>query len=129
MYSNLPIGQANPGLIIILIDQSQSMQQPYANTDKQTFAARAVNRCIYEIVSKSRAGDVIKNRCHVGVIGYGATTEVLVGGKTSELSSQIKRKETLGDQVLPIWVEPRAENGTPMETAFDLASELVGAWV
>ena len=67
---------------------------------------------------------------------------MLVGGKTSELNAQMKRKETFNQKqldgagglvevptVLPIWVEPRAENGTPMESAFDLAAQLVEAWV
>ena len=33
------------------------------------------------------------------------------------------------DTELPIWVEPEADNGTPMDRAFDLCGELVKPWI
>src|SRR5689334_3993010 len=91
MYQKLPIGTHQPGLIVILIDQSQSMDSPYEGTTKQDFAALAVNACIYEIMNACKSGPNIKDRCHIGVIGYGQVTEVLVGGRPSELDQQVKR--------------------------------------
>lgn len=143
MYQKLPIGTHQPGLVVILIDQSTSMADPYeGNVPKHEFAALAVNRCIYEIMNSCRAGEVVKDRCHLGVIGYGETTQVLVGGRPSELGKQVKGtmnvKKRVSDgagglveieQRLPIWVEPAANDGTPMDKGFILAAELIGAWI
>jgi uncharacterized protein YegL len=142
MYEKLPIGTHQPGLVLILIDQSQSMTNPYGRTSKKDFAALAVNRCIYEIMNACQAGEMVKDRCTIGVIGYGKVTEVLVGGKPSELEALVQRIQVLRkkvpdgagglteiDQKLPIWVEAQADNGTPMEEAFDLATQLIQAWI
>jgi len=142
MYTKLPLGTSNPGLLILLIDQSGSMSEPYANTTKATFAALAVNRCIYDIILSCSAGEVVKDRLHLAVIGYGEKTEVIVAGRASEIFSQVRRTEIISRKepdgagglveiklTLPVWVEPSAGNGTPTEEAFDLASELIEAWV
>ena len=73
MYSKL-IGSNSPGLFIILVDQSESMADPYADKNKAEFAALAVNRTIYEILESCMAGQKIKDRCHITVIGYGVKT-------------------------------------------------------
>lgn len=142
-YSNLPIGTPNPALFVILVDQSGSMDEAYVKgTNKAQFAALAVNRLVYEILGACRAGPVIKDRCHIIIIGYGASTQLLVGGRASEVEQRnigletYKRSVPDGagglvelDQQLPIWVRPTSDNGTPMEDAFQLACELVEAWV
>src|SRR5271166_6088210 len=143
-YKKLPIGTHQPGLIVILVDQSASMLNPYdgGNMAKKEFAALAVNRCIYEIMNACKSGESIKNRCYIGVIGYGEVTEVLVGGKPSQLGALVKRTQVLKKKVpdgagslveieqrLPIWIEPQAENGTPLDVAFDLTAELIHAWI
>jgi len=141
-YTKLPIGTANPGLIIILVDQSGSMSTAYTDgKSRSEFAASAVNRTIYNILLKCSAGATIKNRCHVGVIGYGANTRLVIAGWVSEIEALKQGQTTLHNQepdgeggivqteeILPTWVRPEAANGTPMAEAFDLASELVEAW-
>ena len=140
MYSKL-IGTNNPGLFIILVDQSDSMSDKYADTDKASFAALAVNRTIYEILASCMAGEKPKDRCHISVIGYGKTTEMILGGMPSEIKNPLHGHETYKkkvsdgagglvevEQTLPIWVKPTHGNGTPMAKAFELASELVEAW-
>jgi hypothetical protein len=142
MYQKLPIGTHQPGLLIISIDQSQSMTDPYEGTSKQDFAALAANRCIYEIMNACRSGEIIKDRCHIGVIGYGQNTDLLLGGRPSELEKEKKRMQVLKkkvpdgagglveiEQKLPIYIEPQAENGTPMEKGFDLVGDLAEAWI
>jgi subtilisin family serine protease len=142
MYQKLPLGTHQPGLIFFLVDQSESMSHPYGTGTKQEFVAIAVNRCICEIMSACRAGETFRDRCHIAVVGYGQLTGVIMGGRPSELSQQIRRsqifKRTVPDgagglaeyeQKLPIWIEPRAENGSPMDKALDLVTELVQAWV
>jgi hypothetical protein len=141
-YKKLPIGTANPGLIIILIDQSGSMSSAYAeNKSRAEVAASAVNKTIHNILIKCSAGAVIKDRCHLGVIGYGAGASVVVAGTISEVFGMKSGEETYHvteedgaggtcktEETVPIWVTPKAVNGTPMAEGFDLASELVEAW-
>lgn len=135
------IGTHAPGLLIILLDQSGSMTDGYGGTNKAQFAATAANRCIYEILLSCTSGETVKPRCHVAVVGYGATTQILVGGKANELDAQIIRQENIRRKVsdgagglievdfqMPIWVEATADNGTPMADAFNLASDLITAW-
>jgi hypothetical protein len=140
MYSKL-IGTNSPGLLIILVDQSDSMSDKYADTNKADFAALAVNRTIYEILANCEAGEKMKDRCHITVIGYGVKTEMIIGGMPSEIKSPPHGKETYKrkisdgagglvevEQELGVWVKPTHGGGTPMAKAFELAAELVEAW-
>jgi hypothetical protein len=133
-----PIGTSHPGLIMILLDQSSSM----AANQKAMMASTAVNRVIYEIMLASRAGEIIKDRCYVGVIGYGATIRPLVAGQISDVNAKPLRSETFHQMkpdgagglvstpmVMPIWVEPVMDNGTPMARAMDQAFSLVEQWI
>ena len=64
---------ANPGLLIILIDQSGSMTSPMSGAGSKTrseYASLAVNRVIKTIIDKSFNGKTPKNRAFVSVIGY-----------------------------------------------------------
>jgi len=92
-YQKLPIGTHQPGFIVILIEQSGSMMSPYGHTLKHEFVSFTVNRCIYEIVNACKSGQIIKDRCHIGVIGYGRKINLLVGGRPSELDKQVKRTQ------------------------------------
>jgi len=140
MYSKL-IGASSPGFFVILVDQSYSMKENYGDSSKAEFAALAVNRTIYEIVASCRKGEKISDRCHITVIGYGEKTELIVGGRPSDIekpphgTKNFKKKVSDGagglieiDWSLGIWVQPKYNNGTPMEDAFKLAAELVEAW-
>lgn len=145
MYSNVPIGTTNPGCIVILIDQSWSMSESFSNGGtKAEQATQAVNRVIEEIVLACRSGETIRDRCHVSVIGYGSRVHRLVDGKPSALASrsaliEVKKVKKLipdgaGGTIeieseMPIWIEPEADNGTPMHTAFEQAAEIVEQWV
>lgn len=132
------IGTSSPGLIMILLDQSGSMQ----DDEKAQYASQAVNRVVYEIMVASRSGEQIKDRCYIGVIGYGASVYPIAGGKISEVAANPIRIETVEKMVpdkagglvsvnmdMPIWIEPRAENGTPMAEAFEKAYALIEKWV
>lgn len=132
------IGTSSPGLIMILLDQSGSMQ----DDEKAQYASQAVNRVVYEIMVASRSGEQIKDRCYIGVIGYGASVYPITGGKISEVAANPIRIETVEKMVpdkagglvsanmdMPIWIEPRAENGTPMAEAFEKAYALIEKWV
>ena len=140
------MSSANPGCIIIMIDQSGSMEDPYGNTGekKKDLAALAVNRVIYEIAEASSDGEGIKDRCFIGVIGYGSKTtgvDLILGDMISNIAENPlhieKRKKKISDgagglieidEDFPIWIEPKADWGTPMDAAFKRASQLTEEW-
>jgi len=117
------------------------MDEHYGESNKADFAALAVNRTIYEIVASCRKGEKISDRCHITVIGYGEKTELIVGGRASQIEKPphgtcpVRKKVSDGagglvdiNWDLGIWVQPKAGNGTPMQDAFNLAADLVVAW-
>lgn len=143
MYSQVPIGTSNPGCIVILIDQSYSMSESFSDGGtKAERATQAVNRVIEEIVIACRSGETIRDRCHISVIGYGNRVHRLVDGMITKIVSsliEVKKIKKLipdgaGDTIeidseIPIWIEPEADNGTPMHTAFEQAAEIVENWI
>lgn len=132
---------ANPGLILILIDQSASMRDPYGNSDKANTAAIAVNKVVEEIILACTNGNVIKDRCFVGAIGYGTNVEIIFLDKASGLAKNPnittnKKKISDGagglvevDQVERVFVTPTANGGTPMAEAFQQAYEGVQKFI
>ena len=142
-YSNVPIGTSNPGCIVILIDQSYSMSEPFTDGGtKAERATRAVNSVIEEIVLACRSGDTIRDRCHISVIGYGEHVNCVVDGMISEIASatiDIKKvKKLISDGVggvieiereVPVWLEPQSSSQTPMHKAFERATEIIEHWI
>ena len=132
MYSQL-LSSSNPGLIIIMLDQSYSMEDSYESLTKADFAALAVNRVIGEIISACSSGENVKDRCFVAVIGYGSEVNVLFLEKISDLASNpntttLKKKVSDGagglvevDEILRVFVKPVASGGTEMTKAFQNA--------
>jgi hypothetical protein len=123
---------------MILLDQSGSMD----DDEKANYAATAVNRVIYEIGQASTHGEKIKDRCFVGVVGYGESVQPVVGGMISQVAAKPIRIERVDRKVsdgagglvdakmeMPIWVEPKAANGTPMADAMREAIRLIKGWV
>ena len=140
-YSNVPIGTSNPGCIVILVDQSWSMGEGWGTETKAEGAALAVNRILEELVIAGRAGEMIRDRCHVSVISYGERVECVVDGMISEVASSFIELKKLNKSIpdgaggivdveveMPVWVQPAANNGTPMHEAFERAAEIVQRW-
>ena len=141
MAYNAPIGTPHPGCFVILVDQSYSMSGQWQTGTKTEVAALIVDRLIYELSLACDTGNEIKDRCHVSVIGYGAQVECLIDGMISDVfhAPIAIRKETrlisdpAGGTVeieadVPRWLQPMADNGTPMHTAFEYAAEIAGKW-
>ena len=134
---------AEPGFLLILLDQSGSMLQHFEDTTRTDFATRAVNKVIDNIISKNFAGDAPKNRCFISVIGYNQNVKNLKSGWLKDLDEAPLRYETLkkkmpdgtGDIMeievkQPVWIEPIDQDGTTnMLGAFNLAKELVEKWM
>ncbi len=140
------ISRTNPSCFLFLIDQSGSMNEPFAgqpDTRKSHEVAAAINRLLQTLVLRCAKGHEVLDRFHVGVIGYGGgrvgpafggalAGQVLV--PISALATNPLRVETrtrkvpdgaggLVDQTIkfPVWFEAAAQGKTPMCTALDLA--------
>lgn len=135
---------ATPGLLIILLDQSGSMMEPYEGGKNRTeFASLVVNKVIDNIIQKNFDGDAPKNRCFISVIGYNHNVKELCSGWLKDLDESPIRYETLkkkqpdgaGGLVevevkQPVWVEPITHDGTTnMLGAFRMAKDLANQWI
>jgi hypothetical protein len=78
---------ATPGLLIILLDQSGSMTEPYEGTSRTKFATLAVNKVIDNIIQKNFDGEAPKNRCFISVIGYDNDVKELCSGWLKDLDA------------------------------------------
>lgn len=130
-----------PGCIIILLDQSGSMTDPFGNDSnaaKMDKAAEAVNSALRDLVYRCQYEDDIVPRCSIGVIGYGGEgvrsawagplhDRTLV--PVNEIAHMTTDTRDNGDEVVPIWIEPHGALGTPMAEAFELAAEWLKPWV
>lgn len=135
---------AHPGLLVILLDQSGSMLNPYIDGESKTvYASKAVNKVIDNIIQSNFDGESPKNRCFISVIGYNNNVKEIRSGWLKDLDDnplrvdKMKQKQPDGTGGLveveieqPIWVEPISQDGaTNMKGAFELAKELVTKWM
>lgn len=147
------LSRAEPGCIVILIDQSGSMSDPFAGIAgqrKDAESAKAVNRVIRETVIACSSGSEIKDRCFLGVIGYGPGTKSAFLGNLagkgltpiSQVAENPLRVDTVKQKVpdgagglveidapFPVWLEPVADNGTPMAEAISTAARWIEQWI
>ncbi len=142
-YSSVPISTSNPGCIIILVDQSFTMTDPYGDGMKAERAALAVNKVITNLVYACQRGDEIRDRCYVTVVGYGADQiECAVDGMISDVARAYIRIENTKEYISdgaggvteisiqqPVWLEPKARGNTPMDRAFQHALEVIERWL
>ena len=140
---------STPGYLIFLIDQSSSMSNVW--TDGKSFAkytAEVINRTINELIATNAAGETVKNRVFISMIGYGgdtASSDSIRDIRSDYLNRYadsplriIKSSKNVSDGTgglitmeieTPIFVEPRAEGLTPMAGAFELAYRLIQSWI
>lgn len=138
---------ATPGYIIFLIDQSGSMQEPYSNgKTKAEYTAMVINRTINSLIYTNAAGEKIKDRVFISLIGYGGKGGNSVTDLRSDYLSKfadlpirtekIKRKVSDGagglveiEEEMPIFLESLANGFTPMGDALNFAKELIEGWI
>ena len=147
------ISRANPSAFVFLVDQSASMREPWgAETGKAKADAVAtiLNRLLQNLVLRCAKEEGIRDYYSVAVVGYGASVGSALGGTLagedlvaiSKLGNSPIRVDDVTKKVddgaggileqtvrLPIWVDPKAENGTPMTAAFGYARSLLEPWV
>ena len=130
---------ANPGFLIIMLDQSGSMGEEYIDGEsKASFASKGINNVIGAIIDKNYSGDKPKDRCFIAVIGYATEAKLLKHGFLSEFAAQplrlekIKKKMNDGaggfievEDNMPIWFEQEANGVTNMAAAFKIAAQLI----
>ncbi|MDR1601061.1 MAG: VWA domain-containing protein [Tannerella sp.] len=134
---------ANPGRLIILIDQSGSMSETYFDGEsKAVFAAKAVNNVIETVINRNFSSELPKDRCRIAVIGYGDNTHLLCEGSLSELSAlpegtaKVIKKINSGDGTVteveilkPYWIKPVSAGCTNMAGAFLDAQILIEKYI
>lgn len=144
----------NPGCLIVLIDQSGSMDEPIrgdsAGRHKCDIAATIVNNTLSRLANDNTTNAGVKARAEVAIIGYGSNgVGSAFGGALSnrdfvtlpELKMQPLRVETrmkyetdeTGEKIgtpveFPIWVEAQANGGTPLGEALRAATHLAHTW-
>lgn len=146
------INRTQPACVLMLIDQSFSMSESWAesSTSKAEELARAVNRILGNAALLCSKGDGrIYDYFEVGVFGYGAYIGPVLHGADlaqpilpiSELAENPKRVDQLMRKTpdgaggiieepvnRPVWVDPEANGKTPMVEAFHTAAGIVDNW-
>jgi hypothetical protein len=144
MYTQ-PIDRNHPGCILFLVDQSASMNDSFAGTakSKATALAQAVNRLILNLVLQCQRGVEVRDYYMIGIIGYGHEVGPAFGGSLtghqlvpiSRIADYPLRMTT--DSLpgspdlsieLPVWIDPKANGGTPMTAGIDLAGSFLVDW-
>jgi uncharacterized protein YegL len=140
---------ATPGYIIFLVDQSGSMGEDYTGgKNKAEFTALVINRTINDLIFTNSAGDKIKDRVFISIIGYGGKGSNSVDDIRSDYLSafadtplrteKVKKKVSDGagglveiEEEMAIFLEPTCPRDglTPMGEALDFAKQLIEGWI
>lgn len=130
------LNRRSPGCVVLMLDQSGSMEEPFfgAPEPKKDILAKAVNGFVVELVLRCVKGpnEAPRDYFDVGLIGYGASVHWLLGTSgpiaVSELADRgnALQRSAAG---LPMWVEPTAGNGTPFCGALDEVGRVLHGWI
>jgi len=151
------LDRTHPGCIVIMVDQSGSMEEPIARqagTSKAVALADAINTLLYELVIRcvKNPNEGPRNYYDIGLIGYGASVgpawsgalhgrllvpvsevannPVRVAERPQEAAGAAGEQPTVPRVVkTPEWIEAVAGGTTPMCAAFDVTGQLVADWV
>ena len=149
------ISRTNPSLILLTIDQSGSMEDPFGKgptgRSKSDSLADAINRLLQNLVIKCTKSEGIRDYYHVGVIGYGekgvgpafvgklAGREIVpiseIGNNPARVDNRMKKIDDgvggILEQIIkfPIWFDPVAKGGTPMCEALRRTKTIIYNWL
>src|SRR5438552_18533734 len=86
------ISRKNPGCFLFLVDQSESMEDPFAGGNgkkKDEELATILNQLIHNLSIRCAKSDSIYDYFHVGVLGYSEDScKPAVGGELSRRSME-----------------------------------------
>ena len=123
MAYDLSWGSKNPGLLIYLVDLSESMGW-HGEIER-------VNSTIWNVVDCLTApcqdNGVYKNRYHLEVIGYNQYTYNLFSGGIDKINSWLDAHDN--GQFIDIEKEGKPRGLTHMSIAFDKAAEVARKWI
>lgn len=145
------IDRLHPVLLVLLVDQSDSMSEMIAGgqVSKAGAVADQINSMLFELVLRCVRSPHEPPRAyfHVAVLGYSTTergdpvvapaVEVTSGDGTTSTTDlaanplRMQARPGLAGSVVntPVWVEPVARGGTPMCAAMNRAGQLAASWV
>jgi hypothetical protein len=152
MAYQAPIQRSTPTAFLFLVDQSGSMGDRMAGSEKTKaqFVADVLNRTFTDLVTRCTKADGVRDYFDIGVIGYGGSGSK--NGLSGALSTQVlnpisaieanpsrieDRKRRVDDGAgglieqnikFPVWFEPQADGGTPMCDAIRRAGEELAVW-
>jgi hypothetical protein len=129
--------------------QSANVARPSGGhgRSKAAVLAEAINGLLYELVLRciKSVNEGPRHYFDIGVVGYGASvgsafSGPLAGSGLVDVAALANAPLRLEDRVVqemegtlshkfPVWIEPVANNGTPMKAALRKAHELVSPWV
>jgi hypothetical protein len=152
MYS-AQITRSNPTCIILLVDQSGSMSDPFSGdsaTKKADFVAEVVNHTLHDLVIRCTKTEEVRNYYHLAIIGYGRTVgsafgaplaprEIVPISHVADYPLQVKNSykrvaDGAGGWVeipvrFPVWLLPHADGKTPMCEALNLVKTIIEKWL
>lgn len=152
MYS-AQITRANPTCVVLLIDQSGSMSDPFSSDAvmrKADFVAEVVNHTLHDLVIRCTKTEEVRNYYYVSVIGYGRRVgPAFVGplekrqlapiAEVADYPLQVKTSykrvpDGAGDWVeipvrFPVWINPAADGKTPMCEALSQVRTILESWL
>ena len=154
MSHTVSIDRINPGLVVILIDQSASMSDAFTTGEfgrsKAEGVADAVNNLLTNLLVRCTKDDGVRDYFDVALEGYGkgGCRSLLRAGDAEPVARPLShvadtplrvdvRPRRVEDGVggivveevsLPVWVEPRSEGTTPMCEALSRAHQLIAQW-
>lgn len=146
------ISRSNPGCFLFLLDQSGSMSDPFSGAggghSKADELATIINRLLASLVIRCSKDEGVRDYFDVGVIGYGGTgvKSAIAGADMllpiSRLANAPIRVEDRVQKIadgagglveqtvkFPVWVDPKADGGTPMTQALTQSKAALGDWV
>jgi len=145
------ISRASPTAILIVVDQSTSMNHRLeSGQSKAAFLADVLNKTLYTIITGCSKADGVRDYFHVGVVAYsgdnarngfqGALADEALH-VVSRLAEAPLRVETRSKKVargngelveqsvrFPIWFEPKSQGKTSMCAGLDAAIEVLEQW-
>ena len=148
------ISRKNPGCFLFLVDQSESMEDPFGGAEsdrrKADELATILNRLIHNLSIRCAKSDSIYDYFCVGVLGYNEQeAQPVLGGALSgwdivpisDLANNPLRIEDRNKKVddgtgglvdqsvkFPLWFDPTCSGGTPMCAALRSAQNVCQHW-
>ncbi len=146
------INRRQPALLLLAVDQSFSMSEPWAETGQskaQALAAAVNNLLGNAVLLCSRGGEQVYNYFEVGVLGYGVEVGSALHGAdgarlivpVEQIAENPLRVDAVTRRVpdgasgvvsvqqhMPVWVDPVSNGATPMAAAFTALEPVVESW-